>query len=572
MSMGPREGRALHAMSIDDAYEVQRALASGPAGKTEVVTIDGLGPYLRKRIPLPLVDRRVWAAVAECANPRLPHVVATYETPDEFVVVCDFAPGDTVSEVVAAQGRLAVAQATRIALELCEAIEDLHRHGIAHCDVSPRNVLLAADGAHLIDLGIARPIGTEPSSESPALGTHGFAAPEQYGFAPIDERTDVYSMARLLGFLLTGLEPGDAYQTALADDAVAPAPLRAAIARGSAFEPSARYRTIGEFAQAIASETERSLPPARPAERVPPPKTPTIPDSPPGAPASTSRQSGKRHIAIVSVVAIVSVAALLVTFCLILNVFGPDAASRYSDIVEWAQGSLSLDRDDQPAGEQDAETEGASPHTSPSTPSANLPKSNSSFPAEDLVVVDQAWHLSGEFVSFAFALRNDNDELSVDFPAVDVVGRDAEGKVIFSSTEVLSVLNPGETMYFTSIANAGTTIPQTVDFLPVEPKAHNVRPDPSESSAFRVKNLSVREGSLGEAVFTGEVVREDGGGDTEDPSYIVIVVALRDAAGNLVDAVHTFANCPNPGATTTFEAAGFNVADYATFEAYAYPW
>ena len=89
MAMGPREGRVLHAMSIDDAYEVQRVLSSGSGGRTEVVTIDGFGPYLRKKIPSPLVDRRVWAALSECVGLRLPHVVATYETPDEFVVVCD---------------------------------------------------------------------------------------------------------------------------------------------------------------------------------------------------------------------------------------------------------------------------------------------------------------------------------------------------------------------------------------------------------------------------------------------------------------------------------------------------
>lgn len=35
MTMGPREGRTLHAMSIDDAYEVQRVLSSGPGGRTE---------------------------------------------------------------------------------------------------------------------------------------------------------------------------------------------------------------------------------------------------------------------------------------------------------------------------------------------------------------------------------------------------------------------------------------------------------------------------------------------------------------------------------------------------------
>ncbi len=50
--------------------------------------------------------------------------------------------------------------------------------------------------------------------------------------------------ARLLGFMLTGLEPGDAYRVALVDESVVPTPLRAVIERGSAFEPSARFQTI----------------------------------------------------------------------------------------------------------------------------------------------------------------------------------------------------------------------------------------------------------------------------------------------------------------------------------------
>lgn len=199
----------------------------------------------------------MWAALSECVGLRLPHVVATYETPDEFVVVCDFVPGDTLYEVVSAQGSLPVSEAVRIALEVCEAVEELHRRGIAHCDISPRNVLLAADGAHLIDLGIARPFGAEPSSETPNLGTHGFAAPEQYGFAPVDERTDVYAAARLLGFMLTGLEPGDAYRVALVDESVVPTPLRAVIERGSALSRALVSRRYGTSPVPVARKRER---------------------------------------------------------------------------------------------------------------------------------------------------------------------------------------------------------------------------------------------------------------------------------------------------------------------------
>ena len=42
-------------MSIDDAYTVERVLAQGKSGMTEIVTIDGTGPFIRKRIFLSLI-------------------------------------------------------------------------------------------------------------------------------------------------------------------------------------------------------------------------------------------------------------------------------------------------------------------------------------------------------------------------------------------------------------------------------------------------------------------------------------------------------------------------------------
>lgn len=58
--------QAMHAMSIDDAYHVERTLARGPSGVTELVSIDGNGPFVRKKIPSPLAQRNVWAALSAC--------------------------------------------------------------------------------------------------------------------------------------------------------------------------------------------------------------------------------------------------------------------------------------------------------------------------------------------------------------------------------------------------------------------------------------------------------------------------------------------------------------------------
>ena len=85
--------QAMHAMSIDDAYHVERTLARGPSGVTELVSIDGNGPFVRKKIPSPLAQRNVWAVLSACRSNRLPRVEATYELPDRFVIVYDYVPG-----------------------------------------------------------------------------------------------------------------------------------------------------------------------------------------------------------------------------------------------------------------------------------------------------------------------------------------------------------------------------------------------------------------------------------------------------------------------------------------------
>lgn len=57
-----------HAMGIDDAYRIERTLARGQGGVTELVSIDGIGPFVRKKIPSQLAQRNVWAALSACTN------------------------------------------------------------------------------------------------------------------------------------------------------------------------------------------------------------------------------------------------------------------------------------------------------------------------------------------------------------------------------------------------------------------------------------------------------------------------------------------------------------------------
>ena len=59
----------MHAMSIDDTYRVEQVLARGEDGITELVTIDGAGPFARKKMRQELARRNVWSALTECGLP-----------------------------------------------------------------------------------------------------------------------------------------------------------------------------------------------------------------------------------------------------------------------------------------------------------------------------------------------------------------------------------------------------------------------------------------------------------------------------------------------------------------------
>lgn len=53
--------QTMHAMMLDDAYCVERVLADGAYGVTEMVSLDGAGPFVRKKMPLRLARRRLWS-------------------------------------------------------------------------------------------------------------------------------------------------------------------------------------------------------------------------------------------------------------------------------------------------------------------------------------------------------------------------------------------------------------------------------------------------------------------------------------------------------------------------------
>ncbi len=240
----------LAALERDESYRIVRVLAEKPSGRTELVVPPAGGPLLvRKRIPIALANVDAWALLAVISDPHLPRVIETYRLPDQFVVVCEYVEGESAADLIARFGALAPEQVLPIIEGVCTAAGVLHAYGIIHRDITPTNVIVRGGEAHLIDLGIARVGDMTARHDTTRLGTWGFAAPEQYGFAQTDARSDVYSIGCLAAFLLTGVRP-DAEGF---DDAVAVLadPLRTCIDKARSFEPSARYASAAELLMAF---------------------------------------------------------------------------------------------------------------------------------------------------------------------------------------------------------------------------------------------------------------------------------------------------------------------------------
>ena len=245
------DDQTLRSMVRDDAYRVVRVLGDGPSGRTELVTFGGEGLLVRKHIPAALANAAAWAVAMEVDEPLLPRIEELYRMPDELVVVYDYVEGSALSEVVERAGRLEAARAVGMLSDVCRAASALHEHDVVHRDITPGNVILASDGAHLVDLGIARQQRQGQRRDTTALGTWGFAAPEQYGFKQTDARSDVYALGRLLGYALTGEKPdAEAYEAALAERDIVSEALCDVVQKATAFEPSARYQSAKELAQA----------------------------------------------------------------------------------------------------------------------------------------------------------------------------------------------------------------------------------------------------------------------------------------------------------------------------------
>jgi serine/threonine protein phosphatase PrpC len=126
-------------------------------------------------------------------------------------LVMEYLEGQTLERLMQDVRPLPEADGLRIMIQVCDAVDYLHTHGVVHRDLKPQNIMLCGDGSvRIMDFGIAKAANSRRitfGSFSPTMGTPDYMAPEQVKGQRGDERTDIYALGAILYEMLTGRVP-----------------------------------------------------------------------------------------------------------------------------------------------------------------------------------------------------------------------------------------------------------------------------------------------------------------------------------------------------------------------------
>lgn len=202
-------------------YTITGLLGRGAMG----VVYKGFDPHIQRPVAVKTIHRELLgddaahdSIAARFRNEaqavgRLQHpgIVAIYEFGEDgqsAYIAMEFVEGRGLDQLLSATPRLPLLQVRELMVQLLQALECAHGHGVWHRDIKPANLLLTRSGQlKLTDFGIARIENAGLTQVASVIGTPGYMAPEQYIGEGIDHRADLFACGVMLYRLLTGVQP-----------------------------------------------------------------------------------------------------------------------------------------------------------------------------------------------------------------------------------------------------------------------------------------------------------------------------------------------------------------------------
>ena len=151
---------------------------------------------------------REYELVAHLRHPNIARIYDIGAADDHLYLSMEYFPGGDLRTRMRA--RLDPRTALGYVRQMAAALGALHEVGVLHGDVKPGNLLLREDGSvAFIDFGLARQLRLESdiTGVGTIFGTPHYMSPEQGHGAPLDERSDLYSLGVVLYEMLTGEKP-----------------------------------------------------------------------------------------------------------------------------------------------------------------------------------------------------------------------------------------------------------------------------------------------------------------------------------------------------------------------------
>jgi class 3 adenylate cyclase len=326
-----KDGGHLGRGSFVGGYRIDELISRGGMGVVYRATSVELGRVCALKVLAPEVAgdrefRRRFAREMRIAAPfRHPNVVAVRHAGEDeglLFLVMDLIPGTDLRKLIRQSGPIAAQRATNLLAQVASALDAAHRRGLVHRDVKPANILIGTsdtgERAFVTDFGLAKRLDSASSvtaltKTGVVVGTADYMSPEQITGRRIDGRADIYAVACVYFEMLTGAVPYGRENSVMATlfaHVHEPPPslhgqlvelfpaLGAVIERGMAKEPSDRYPSAGEFADA-AVDALRGSRHARP--RTVGPAGPPAAEEATSAPASMEPPSSHETRRVVSV-------------------------------------------------------------------------------------------------------------------------------------------------------------------------------------------------------------------------------------------------------------------------------
>lgn len=200
-------------------------------------------------------NKDVYQTLSNLHDRHIPEIYECVEDDGQLTIIEEYVQGELLSEHLQKNGVYTESEVVSMIQTLCRVLDLLHHlhPPIIHRDLKPENIIMTNDGIlKLVDFNTAKQFRTDQESDTVLIGTREFAAPEQYGFAQSDARTDIYALGVMINYLLTGRYPKEKlYYNEDDRKRYRGGTLTDIIGKCTAFSPDMRYQDISELQKAL---------------------------------------------------------------------------------------------------------------------------------------------------------------------------------------------------------------------------------------------------------------------------------------------------------------------------------